>query len=627
MRKAEYRSYKIYLILILAIFISIGCFSLRNSVSVSAEENSEENKPRTVRVAFPIQEGMAEITEDGYYTGYTYEYLELLAQYAGWDIQYVTYSSNSDDDNLVRAMNDVISGKADILGPIISDADTQALFEMPQHSYGTVYTVLCASELGQISAENIKQFDTLRVAVYKNALRRNEETEDYLQSEGIHYEFIECDTEQEQINAIQTDQADVMVSVSLSVPKGTKTILKYALRPYCLACTKGNTELADEMDAAMQKMDTTRPYLINDLQEKYFTTTPVIEHTSIISDEDRKTLGTIDVLCAADDAPYAYKNDEGLPAGVLVSLINDYAAYIHADVSYSFAENINNIKEADNEHSCDIVIGRYFDSEYCVQNGLITTESVTTSELVMFRTSAAAKDYSESDAVTLNTLESTVPKEVFKSLAYVSSLEECITAVDRKKADIGIANRSSLNYYMYEHNVSLILTTVVGNEQSVNIAVSSNEPSSFLSSLNSYIRNLSDAQISDYANEASQHTVRNPLGLFFKNEPLASGILILMTILLIVTLILLSRAVQRLRIKNKELADANKTKSEFLSHMSHDMRTPMNGILGAAELSHNETDIDALKKNISEIEGSGKYLLSLINDTLDVNRLDSSHMT
>ena len=42
---------------------------------------------------------------------------------------------------------------------------------------------------------------------------------------------------------------------------------------------------------------------------------------------------------------------------------------------------------------------------------------------------------------------------------------------------------------------------------------------------------------------------------------------------------------------------------------------------------YSETDIDALKKNISEIEGSGKYLLSLINDTLDVNRLDSSHMT
>ena len=77
----------------------------------------------------------------------------------------------------------------------------------------------------------------------------------------------------------------------------------------------------------------------------------------------------------------------------------------------------------------------------------------------------------------------------------------------------------------------------------------------------------------------------------------------------------------------KQADAANAAKTEFYSRMSHDMRTPMNGILGAAELSHNETDIDALKKNISEIEGSGKYLLSLINDTLDVNRLDSSHMT
>lgn len=64
-------------------------------------------------------------------------------------------------------------------------------------------------------------------------------------------------------------------------------------------------------------------------------------------------------------------------------------------------------------------------------------------------------------------------------------------------------------------------------------------------------------------------------------------------------------------------------KAEFYSRMSHDMRTPMNGILGITELAHEDKDIETLKADIAKIEQSGKYMLNLINDTLDYQRLDS----
>lgn len=71
---------------------------------------------------------------------------------------------------------------------------------------------------------------------------------------------------------------------------------------------------------------------------------------------------------------------------------------------------------------------------------------------------------------------------------------------------------------------------------------------------------------------------------------------------------------------------ATMAKSEFLSRMSHDMRTPMNGILGLASLSESEWDPVVLRKNISQIQDSGKYLLSLINDTLDFQRIETGKM-
>lgn len=65
----------------------------------------------------------------------------------------------------------------------------------------------------------------------------------------------------------------------------------------------------------------------------------------------------------------------------------------------------------------------------------------------------------------------------------------------------------------------------------------------------------------------------------------------------------------------------------FYSRMSHDMRTPMNGILGMASLSRDENDINTLHRNLAHIEEAGQYMLALINDTLDVQKLSSGHIS
>lgn len=71
---------------------------------------------------------------------------------------------------------------------------------------------------------------------------------------------------------------------------------------------------------------------------------------------------------------------------------------------------------------------------------------------------------------------------------------------------------------------------------------------------------------------------------------------------------------------------ANKAKTDFFSRMSHDMRTPMNGILGIARLSKDEQDVQVLKNNIEKMRISGEYLLDLINDTLDFQRIESGNL-
>lgn len=82
-----------------------------------------------------------------------------------------------------------------------------------------------------------------------------------------------------------------------------------------------------------------------------------------------------------------------------------------------------------------------------------------------------------------------------------------------------------------------------------------------------------------------------------------------------------------LSVSVKKEKKASSAKAEFFSRMSHDMRTPMNGILGLTELASCENDPEMLHKDIEKMRQSGIYMLNLINDTLDMQRIESGRLT
>ena len=87
-----------------------------------------------------------------------------------------------------------------------------------------------------------------------------------------------------------------------------------------------------------------------------------------------------------------------------------------------------------------------------------------------------------------------------------------------------------------------------------------------------------------------------------------------------------TRYVKEIEQKSIDRENAIHAKSSFLSRMSHDMRTPMNAIIGMSYLGMHEESLDETKEYLQKINQSGKYLLGLINDTLDMSKMDNDKM-
>lgn len=108
----------------------------------------------------------------------------------------------------------------------------------------------------------------------------------------------------------------------------------------------------------------------------------------------------------------------------------------------------------------------------------------------------------------------------------------------------------------------------------------------------------------------------------------AGIVLVLLTVMFTYYYFLSQSQLRWLRAARQEADRANQAKSEFLSNMSHDIRTPMNAVIGMTDIAlANLTDVARMKDCLKKIKLSSKHLLGLINDILDMSKIESGKLT
>ena len=296
--------------------------------------------------ACPAQEGMSFIGHSGKVTGYNYDYLEKISEHTGWEMDYVAYPSNDGNESVGSAISDLIAGKVDLMGPLLKNEQAEQLFEFPENSYGTVYTTLCAPESSDLREYNLITQPLVRVGLWEQASVRNSEALTFLNSEKLSYEIVYFSSAAEQKQALYDGQVDVISSVSLSPVANTRIVAQFALRPYYFVSTKGNTNLIAELDAAIEKVNHTEPKLRDSLYDTYFRTS---DDAFLPTDAQRESLhgmGTLRVLCFDSDAPYVYRQQDGEPTGMIVSILERFAQEVGLTLDYTFCAELGFVNSA-----------------------------------------------------------------------------------------------------------------------------------------------------------------------------------------------------------------------------------------------------------------------------------------
>lgn len=433
--KIKQKSYIVFLIItLLLLFPTI----------VDAEDSSDASS-RTLRVAYPIQNGLTEKDAQGIYSGYTYDYLQEIAQYTGWEYEFVEVPGDS-NESLMTMLNMLEKGEVDLMGSLSKNEQTEALFDFPEYGYGYSYTSLFISEDNtEINESNLQSVKELRIAAYKNATISKTKTEEFCSLNNINYSFVDCDSEQAIVDAVRSGDADVMLGNDLSPISGFRIVAQFSGSQFYFATPKGDSELLSALNSTILSIKQTNPYFESTLHEKYFSNR---SYKTYLTDAEKQyvaSLAPLKIIFVTNMTPIQFKDENGNISGITRAVLNRISAETGIQMEYLSADTLESAYSMLENKEADAVCGIPYDYRIAQEQNLVMSNRLFSSQVVMVSKDKLTEDGSEKKAAVIQGREIDNPDSNVTLKAY-KSVEESMKAVKSGEADYSYVNLYSAEY-------------------------------------------------------------------------------------------------------------------------------------------------------------------------------------
>ena len=581
---------------------------------------------RRVRVGYFSMEGFQEKNRmTGAYRGYGYEYLLAVAQYAGWEYDFVQVDYPSGVEMLEN-------GELDLMY-LLDDASLYAdAVDCSAYPAGESSVRLVTNKDNTENAYgDVASFGNLRVGMAKTETSYNAAFEAYCQENSWAPQLVWYDTQGQAAEAMQAGQVDARL-MSSARAADVRELARFDSQPFYLAVTKGNAALLNELNDAMQRIQMDTPAFTTELWRRYYADDA--GQRIVFSQREKEYLATKPVVrvgCSRSWYPLSYFDENGNYAGALCDTYGLISAQTGIQFEFVPYDYYYLAVDAFEKGKVDMVCEMPFDFSYAAERDAQITKPVATINVVRVESTGYAGSKSDDTYYHVATLRNTYLNQLAvekngTSVQYVpfADAKSCVEAVLDGQADYTYINSYQAIYYQaHARYLRLGYVPMPEMEYQLSFAVSKSADSCLLQILNKSIDGIGENRMNRIfrgaADAASSENVDIET-LIYDNPGIFGGILALLAAAL-VTMCLSLVYSRRIRRKNAELEIATKAKTDFLARMSHDIRTPLNGIIGMTLLAQEEENSPRTREYLKKIDASGKYLQGLVNDILDMNRL------
>ena len=601
---------------------------------------AETASAKVVRVG-SFEDTFNYVNEKGARKGYGYELLETLSGYTGWQFEYVTCDWSDCFEKLKN-------GEIDIIGGISYTEDrTQEMLFSDEPMGVEKYYLYADLSRADISASDFKTLNGKKIGVLMGTepeVMLAEWEEKY----GLKTEHVNISNNEDVKQKLANHEIDCFVSLEESfwAERGISTITRVGESGIYYAINKNRPDIKEELDDAMRALDEAVPFYTADLYKRYFS----MDYTPILTGEEKAWLrkhGAIRMgFLASDSGVSTFDPATGEFTGVITDYIQ-FAADCLGNQELEFQLVGYDSKEAELDALKSGEIDMIF---HCDQNPNLAeeyhfacTNTTWTSNLMAVTNK---QHFNENNVNRIAVPQNKLSLKKYLAFYYPQwEIVDCDTQEDAAKlvkdgqADCFVTGISSENKYSKKYSFySVPLLNPVKSCFAVN---SGNR--SLLSILNKTIKampvNMLAGALAMYKSSARKVTLSDFIKDNFFMALLVSSIAVAAILLTILKLLRKARKAEaaarkaasdtqelnaKLQIAVENAESANHAKSTFLFNMSHDIRTPMNAIIGYADLASRHLDDPAKLKNYMEnIQVCGQNLLMLLNNVLDLARIEN----
>lgn len=454
-------------------------------------------------------------------------------------------------------------------------------------------------------------------------------------------------TRSEAIEALRNGEVDIVAGIN-KTPQLEKEFLFSSAdmgldgNPLYFAVNKNRGDLLAELDQAQEDLLTNDPNFLADNRKKYYANSGM---TTALTKEEHAWLeekGSITLGYLSGNLPISGHDDQGKPTGVLGSALPIMEEYLGIPIKTKAFDSRYAMREAIKNNEVDVIFPVYDDAWSREKEDLYQTTPLVEDRIMV----AYTGDYDDDVLKRVASTEAAIGQQEFleqydpsAELVNYPSRDEAFRAMSRGEVDSVIGNASIMQLFIAKHpEYDSFNTAYLEASEGFSFAVSRDDPTLAVI-MQEATQQIDDTLITNAMIRYSE--ARAPFSLVEVIRHYALPLLVIGLVIIAAIVIVFLRYRRQVNLFNKHQAaarealqtaldaadNASAAKTSFLSNMSHDIRTPLNAIIGMTAIAGaNIGDTNRVKDCLSKIASSGKHLLSLINEILDVSKIESGRI-